>query len=56
MLAKTYVSFSEMEKMVGKLVSLECAVAPGMWYTRHQYAAMTATGIRQTRCEENCEN
>ena len=32
--------------MVGKLVSLECAVAPGMWYTRHQYAAMTATGVK----------
>ena len=46
MLTKTYVSFSEVEKMVGKLVSLECAVAPGMWYTRHQYAAMTSSGIR----------
>ena len=46
MLTKTYVSFSEVEKMVGKLVSLECAVAPGMWYTRHQYAAMTSLGIR----------
>jgi len=32
--------------MVGKLVSLECAVLPGMWYTRNQYAAMTASGIR----------
>ena len=46
MLTKTYVSFSEVEKMVGKLVSLECAVAPGMWYTRHQYAAMTSSGIK----------
>jgi len=32
--------------MVGKLVSLECAVAPGMWYTRNQYAAMAASGIK----------
>ena len=46
MLTKTSVSFSEVEKMVGKLVSLECAVAPGMWYTRHQYAAMTSSGIK----------
>ena len=46
LLAKSSVSYSEVEKMVGKLVSLECAVAPGMWYTRNQYAAMAASGIR----------
>ena len=46
MLTKTSVSFSEVEKMVGKLVSLECAVTPGMWDTRHQYAAMTSSGIK----------
>ena len=32
--------------MVGKLVSLECAVPAGMWYTRHQYAAMANSGLR----------
>ena len=31
--------------MVGKLVSLECAVAPGMWYTCNQCAAMAESGI-----------
>ena len=34
-----------MEKIVGKLVSLECAVPAGMWYTRFQYAAMRNTGL-----------
>ena len=46
LLIKTSVSYAEIEKMVGKLVSLECAVAPGMWYTRNQYAAMAASGIK----------
>ena len=32
--------------MVGKLVSLECAVLPGMWYTRNQYAAMQASKVK----------
>ena len=39
------VTFSEMEKVVGKLISLECAVPAGMWYTRFQYAAMKKSGI-----------
>jgi len=39
------VSFSQVEKIVGKLVSLECAVPAGMWYTRFQYAAMKQTGL-----------
>ena len=38
-LSRQWVSFAEMEKMVGKLVSLECAVPAGMWYTREQYSA-----------------
>ena len=42
---RNWVSFSDMEKMVGKLVSLECAVPAGMWYTRFQYAAMKNTGL-----------
>jgi len=39
------VSFSQLEKIVGKLVSLECAVPAGMWYTRYQYAAMKQSGV-----------
>jgi len=35
-----------MEQMVGRLVSLECAVSAGMWYTRHQYAAMASSGVK----------
>ena len=57
LLAKSSVSYSEVEKMVGKLVSLECAVAPGMWYTRNQYAAMAASGIRpdaKKQVKNNC--
>ena len=45
MLTKKFVSYSEMEVMVGKLVSLECAVPAGMWYTRFEYAAMRSTGL-----------
>jgi len=44
-LSRQWVSFSEMEKMVGKLVSLECAVPAGMWYTREQYSAMRLSGV-----------
>ena len=44
-LSKQWVSFAEMEKMVGKLVSLECAVPAGMWYTREQYSAMRLSGV-----------
>ena len=46
LMAKTSVTYSDVEKMVGRLVSLECAVPAGMWYTRHQYAAMVSSGIR----------
>ena len=46
LLSKESVSYSALEQMVGKLVSLECAVPAGMWYTRHQYAAMAASGLR----------
>ena len=45
LLSKQIVFYSEVERMVGKLVSLECAVPAGMWYTRHQYAAMSLTGL-----------
>ena len=31
--------------MGGKLVSLECAVPAGMWYTREQYSAMRLSGV-----------
>ena len=47
MLQQKTVSFSAVQQMVGKLVSLECAVLPGMWYTRNQYAAMAVSGLRQ---------
>jgi len=43
--SKQWISFSDMEKMVGKLVSLECAVPAGMWYTREQYSAMRLSGV-----------
>ena len=46
MLRQKTVSFASVEQMVGKLVSLECAVLPGLWYTRNQYAAMAGSGIR----------
>ena len=46
LMMKTSVTYSEIEQMVGRLVSLECAVSAGMWYTRHQYAAMTSSGIK----------
>jgi hypothetical protein len=46
LLSQTSVTYSEIERMVGKLVSLECAVPAGMWYTRHQYAAMTLSGLK----------
>ena len=42
---RKYVTFSEMEKVVGKLVSLECAVPAGMWYTCFQYAAIRESGV-----------
>ena len=39
------VTYSELEQIVGKLVSLECAVPAGMWYTREQYSALRGAGI-----------
>ena len=39
------VTYSELEQIVGKLVSLECAVPAGMWYTREQYSALREAGI-----------
>ena len=44
--SKEVVSYSEMEQLVGKLVSLECAVPAGMWYVREQYSAMRNSGIK----------
>jgi len=44
-ICKQWVSFSDLERLVGKLVSLECAVPAGMWYTREQYAALRRSGI-----------
>jgi len=42
---KKEINFSEMEQIVGKLVSLECAVSAGMWFTREQYAALRTTRV-----------
>ena len=42
---KKSVSYSELEQIVGKLVSLECAVPAGMWYTREQYSALRESGV-----------
>ena len=44
LMTKTWISYATLESIVGKLASLECAVAPGMWYTREQYAAMKLSG------------
>ena len=44
-LSRQWISFAELERMVGKLVSLECAVPAGMWYTREQYSAMRLSGV-----------
>jgi len=52
LLTQISVTYSEIERMVGKLVSLECAVPAGMWYTRHQYAAMTFSGLNLTLPKE----
>ena len=45
LVGKKLVSFSEMERVVGKLVSLECTVPAGMWYTHFQNAAMKESGV-----------
>ena len=45
LMAKTTVSCSDLEKMEGELVSLECAVPAGMWHTRFQNEAMKKSGI-----------
>ena len=55
LVARKCLSFSEMERIVGKLVSLECAVPAGMWYTRFQYAAMRDSGI-SSDSSKSCKN
>ena len=45
LMTESSITYTALERMVGKLVSLECAVAAGMWYTRHQYAALARSGI-----------
>ena len=49
LVSRQWVSFADLEKVVGKLVSLEVAVPAGMWYTREQYAAMRKSGISPSR-------
>jgi len=55
-LSKQWVSFADMEKLVGKLVSLECAVPAGMWYTREQYSAMRLSGVSSVDSKKTREN
>ena len=40
LLSQNKIFFSQLESIVGKLVSLEVAVTPGMWYCRNQYATI----------------
>jgi len=54
-LSKQWISFADMEKMVGKLVSLECAVPAGMWYTREQYSAMRLSGVTSMNSKKTRE-
>ena len=44
-ISRQWISFADLEKVVGKLVSLETAVPAGMWYTREQYAVMRKSEI-----------
>ena len=44
LLFKTWIDYASLEKLVGKLVSLECAVLTGMWYTREFYSALKLSG------------
>ena len=48
MLHKSWIDYATLEKMVGKLVSLECAVLTGMWYTREFYSALKLSGTTPT--------
>ena len=42
---RQWVSYADMERIVGKLVSLESAVPAGMWYTREQYSSLRLSEI-----------
>ena len=55
-ISKSWVSFADMERLVGKLVSLECAIPAGMWYTREQYSAMRLSGVSSMDSKRVREN
>ena len=55
-ISKSWISFADMEKLVGKLVSLECAIPAGMWYTREQYSAMRLSGVSSMDSKRVREN
>jgi hypothetical protein len=55
-ISKSWISFADMEKLVGKLVSLECAIPAGMWYTREQYSAMRLSGVSSMNSKRVREN
>jgi len=48
-ISRQWISFANLEKLAGKLVSLESAVPAGMWYTREQYSALKNSGITSSR-------
>ena len=55
-LSRQWISFANLEKIVGKLVSLECAIPAGMWYTREQYSALRLSGISSLNSKKTREN
>ena len=56
LITRQWVSFAELERIVGKLVSLECAVPAGKWYTREQYASLRKSGISSSSRKTVKEN
>ena len=42
---KKAISYTEMEQLLGKLVSLECSVPAGTRYVREKYSAMRESGV-----------
>ena len=49
LLTKSWIDYASRGKMVGTLVSFECAVLTGVWYTREFYSALKPSGT--TPCD-----
>jgi hypothetical protein len=47
-----HISFADLESLVGKLQSLECAVIGGMWFTREQYRVLASADIPHDSCKK----